>query len=166
VEDCECRCELDGLDGHGLGGIAGRSGERVAGGCASGTGLRGNRRWHFCECDERSELDGGWSAAGAGSFGISAERSGDGAATFQLRGHENASGVDVRARYLELRPVGELHERHFQLAANDFPDTDGYFQWHADGGGRIREPGKFKLHRRGARDLRAGSRTDNADGNL
>jgi hypothetical protein len=67
---------------------------------------------------------------------------------------------------LELQRVGELHERHFQFAANGFSDTDGYLQWHADGGGGIRESGEFELHGRGARDLRAGSRTDNADGNV
>ncbi len=49
----------------------------------------------------------------------------------------------------------QLHECSFQFAANDFSDADGDVQWHADGGGRIREPGEYKLHRHGARDLRA-----------
>ena len=82
VENNERGRELDRLERDGSDGIAGRSGERVAGGFHghSLSDLCGNRRGSFCEFDERAELDGSWSGAGAGGVGISSGRAGDDAA--------------------------------------------------------------------------------------
>ena len=79
MEDGECRHKLDGLDWDR---VAGRSGERLAGGFTSGGGLCGHRRRRFCQFDDYGELDGSRSGAWAGGVGDFAGRSGDGAAAF------------------------------------------------------------------------------------